>query len=34
MTVWLKGFKFFGKALLDIVLKYEAIFRGRFLTKK
>ena len=25
MTVWLKSFKFFGKALLDIVLQYEAI---------
>ena len=23
-TVWLKSFKFFGKALLDIVLQYEA----------
>ena len=25
MTVWLKSFKFFGKALLDIVFQYEAI---------
>ena len=25
MTVWLKSFNFFGKALLDIVLQYEAI---------
>ena len=24
MTVWLKSFKFFGNALLDIVLQYEA----------
>ena len=30
----LKSFKFFGKALLDIVLQYEAIFRGRFLRIK
>ena len=25
MTVWLKNFKFLGKALLDIMLQYEAI---------
>ena len=34
MSVWLKSFKFFGKALLDIVLQFEACFRGRFLRIK
>ena len=30
-TVWLKSFKFFGKALLDTVLQYEAILEADYL---